>query len=204
MTPVQVAEIYGTLANGGFRTPQRAVRSVVDGLGEPLERYPIEVEQAFNPALVHQLNQGLVEVLRRGTGRGAQLPPELVAAGKTGTSDGFRDNWFAGFSGQHVAVVWIGYDDNRPTGFTGSTAALPVWADIIGALDSGSWVAGAPQSTETRWVQYETGLEVSSRCQDAVALALPPNTALRRGPRCGIDLRRLTERTKDWLNDIVD
>lgn len=204
MTPVQVAEIYGTLANSGFRTPHRAVRSVVDGHGEPLARYPIEVEQSFDPALVHQLNQGLVEVLRRGTGRAARLPPELVAAGKTGTSDGFRDNWFAGFTGQHVAVVWIGYDDNRPTGFTASTAALPVWTDIIGSLGSGSWVAAAPQSTETRWVQYETGLEVSSRCRDAVALALPPGTKLRRGPRCGIDLRRLTERTKDWLNDIID
>jgi len=204
MSPIEVAEIYGTLANGGFHTPPRAVRSVVDGGGEPLMHYPIEVEQSFDPALVHQLNQGLVEVLRRGTGRTADLPRDLVVAGKTGTSDGFRDNWFAGFSGQHVAVVWIGYDDNRPTRFTASTAALPVWADILGSLDTGSWAPADPHSSETRWIQYETGLEVSSRCRDAVALALPPGTSLRRGPRCGIDLRRLTERTVDWLSDIVD
>lgn len=203
MTPIEVAEIYGTLANGGFRTPGRAVRSVVDASGEPLMRYPIEVEQAFDPALVHQLNQGLVEVLRRGTGRTSDLPRDLVVAGKTGTSDGFRDNWFAGFSGQHVAVVWIGYDDNRPTGFTGSTAALPVWAEILRDLRTGSWMAAEPHSAETRWIQYETGLEVSSRCADAVALALPRGTKLRRGPRCGIDIRRLTERTVDWLNEIV-
>jgi penicillin-binding protein 1B len=103
-----------------------------------------------------------------------------------------------------VAVVWIGYDDNRPTGFTGSTAALPVWADILAELDTGSWTAAEPRSAETRWIQYETGLEISSGCRDAVPLALPRGTDLRRGPRCGIDLRRLTERTVEWLNDIVD
>lgn len=204
MTPMEVADVYGTLANGGFRTPHRAVRSVVDSDGEPLMRYPIEVQQALEPALVHQLNQGLAEVLRRGTGVAAQLPQALVAAGKTGTSDGFRDNWFAGFTGRHVVVVWIGYDDNRPTGYTGSTAALPVWAAIVRGLDTRSWSAAAPPGTEEHWLQYETGLEVASHCRDAVALALPPDTELRRGPRCGIDLRRLTERTVDWLSDIVD
>ena len=204
MTPMEVAELYGTLANGGFRTPHRAVRSVVDSEGKPLMRYPIEVRQSLDPALVHQLNQGLVEALRRGTGRSAQLPSGLVAAGKTGTSDGFRDSWFAGFSGRHVIVVWIGYDDNRSTGQSGSTAALPVWADILGRLDTRSWSAAAPPGTEARWLQYETGLEVSSRCPDAVSLALPPETDLRRGPRCGIDLQRLTRRTVDWLGDVIE
>ena len=64
----------------------------------------------------------------RGTGKPAKavLPANLVVAGKSGTSSDLRDNWFAGFSGSHVAVVWVGYDDNLPTGFTGSSGALPV------------------------------------------------------------------------------
>ena len=56
--------------------------------------------------------------MEHGTGRAARalLPPTLVVAGKSGTSSDYRDSWFAGFSGSHLAVVWVGYDDNVPTG----------------------------------------------------------------------------------------
>ena len=93
LTPLEVARVYGTLANAGFRTPLRAVRSVVDSHGEPLERYPMALEQAADPVSIYQLGQALVEVMRRGTGRSARgvLPEGLVAAGKTGTSGDYRD-----------------------------------------------------------------------------------------------------------------
>ncbi len=64
------------------------------------------------------------------------FPPSLVVAGKSGTSSELRDSWFAGFSGSHVAVVWVGYDDNSPTGFTGSSGALTVWARLMANLDT--------------------------------------------------------------------
>lgn len=206
MTPLEVADIYGTLANGGFHTPYRAVRSVVDSDGKPLARYPIEVEQAFDAAAIHQLNQGLVEVMRRGTGRraAALLPEGFIAAGKSGTSNGFRDNWFAGFSGRYVVAVWVGYDDNRPTGHTGSTGALPIWAGILRQLGGESWSPQRSAGLRAHWVQYETGLQVSKGCADAVQLDLPPATHLDRGPRCGIDLHRLAEGAVDWLHDIID
>lgn len=205
MSPMEVTGMFGTLARGGFKTPNRAVRSVVDGRGEPLTRYPIEVSQTLDPAAVYQLNQGLVEVMRHGTGQAARgrLPPDLAVAGKSGTSDGLRDNWFAGFTGAHVIVVWIGYDDNRPTGFTGAVGALPVWAGIVSGLDSAAYAPSPPPGFDSRWIQYETGLEVSRTCRDAIRLALPPTVELSRGPRCGIDVRQLTERTADWLRDLV-
>src|SRR5256885_17202122 len=86
----------------------------------------------------------LVQVMEHGTGRPARalLPPDLVVAGKSGTSSEFRDSWFAGFSGTHLAVVWVGYDDDEPTGFTGSAGALPVWARIMAGR--GTAPRGAP------------------------------------------------------------
>lgn len=206
MAPIEVAQIYGTLANGGFRTPLRAVRSVIDASGKPLQRYPIEVVQVADPGTVYQLNEALVEVMRRGTGRSAGdlLPSDAVVAGKTGTSDGFRDSWFAGFTGEHVMVVWAGYDDNRPTGLTGASGALRIWAAILNDIGSASYAPMAPPALEKHWIQYETGLEVARYCGDAVELTLPPATSLKRGPRCGIDLRRVGERTVDWFKDVVD
>ena len=138
LAPFDVAALYSTLANDGFRTPLTAVRSVVDTTGQPLTRTALEVDQVADPNAVHQLNRGLVEVMQRGTGRSstAYLPEDLLVAGKTGTSDEYRDSWFAGFSGDHLAVVWIGRDDNEPTGLTGAAGALSIWAPMLAAMAS--------------------------------------------------------------------
>jgi penicillin-binding protein 1B len=175
LTPLEVAQIYNTLANGGFRVPLRAVRSVVGDDGRVLQRYSMKIEQAADPAAVYALNQALVQVMERGTGRGArqQLPAGLTVAGKTGTSDDLRDSWFAGFTNEHLAVAWIGYDDDRPTGLTGATGAAKIWVRVVGALEAGSYSAPAPDSLETVWVDYLTGEPSGARCEDAVALPLP-------------------------------
>ncbi|HSN73230.1 MAG TPA: transglycosylase domain-containing protein, partial [Steroidobacteraceae bacterium] len=88
LSPLEVAQIYTPLANGGFRTPLRAVRAVLDAEGEPLQAFPLEVTPAADPDIVYQLDRMLVEVVERGSGRAARsiLPAGLVVAGKTGTS----------------------------------------------------------------------------------------------------------------------
>lgn len=205
MTPLEVAQVYGTLAGAGFRTPLRAVRSMVDEAGRPLQRYPLEVAQTVDVGHVYQLNQALAEVMRRGTGKRArEALSGMAAAGKTGTSDGLRDSWFAGFTGGHVAVVWVGYDDNRPAGLTGATGALPIWAAIVGDLGSAPLAPAAPADFERRWIQYETGVEVSRFCAGAVALMLPADAVLESGPRCGFDLRRLGEGTVEWFREAIE
>jgi penicillin-binding protein 1B len=201
LAPVEVAEMYGTLANGGFHTPLRAVRSVVDNEGKPLERYPIEVAQAVAPAAVRQLQDGLLAVMERGTGRRAAewLPDGLAIAGKTGTSDGFRDAWFAGFSAEHVAVVWVGRDDNGPTGLSGSTGALPIFASLVAEIGTRTLVPAPAPGLVERHVIYDTGAEVGERCAGAVSLLLPRETELERG-RCGFGLAG----TLEWLRDRID
>jgi len=175
LTPIEVAQIYNTLANGGFRVPLRAVRSVVAEDGELKQRYELEIEQAADPGAVYALNQALVQVMERGTGRTVrrQLPDDIVVAGKTGTSDDLRDSWFAGFTNDHLIVTWLGADDNRPIGLTGSTGAARIWAGVLTALEANSYSTPPPDGVDETWIDYLTGQPAAARCPDAVAVPVP-------------------------------
>jgi penicillin-binding protein 1B len=125
--------MYQTLASGGFRTPLRAIREVLTAAGEPLQRYALTIDQVTDPAAVFLLTTALQEAVRQGTGRVLSRPfaTAMAVAGKTGTTDDLRDSWFAGFTSDYLAVVWLGRDNNLPTGLTGATGALPVWEDLM-------------------------------------------------------------------------
>ncbi len=207
VSPVEVAQLYNALANGGFRTPLRGVKAVVDAKGKPLQAYPLEIAQVADPAAVYQVNRMLVEVMNRGTGRAARarIPPNLVVAGKTGTSSDYRDSWFAGFSATHLAVVWVGYDDNSPTGLTGSSGALAVWSQLMGSLNTSSWDAFLPDSLEEKSIEYQTGLGATTACaKDVLHVAVPRGVVIPLKPECetGV-LQNLGEKASGWLQGII-
>lgn len=137
MTPLEVAQMYQTLASNGFRSPLRAVEAVTTAGGDPLVWYGIETEQVVDPASVYLLEHAMQGVFERGTGKTAapRLARSMPLAGKTGTTNDTRDSWFAGFGDDLVGVVWLGYDDNRESGLTGATGALRVWTDMMTLLD---------------------------------------------------------------------
>ena len=174
LSPFQVAQMYNTLANGGFRSPLRAVRAVLSESGKPLRAPQLEVAEAASADAVYVLDRMLVEVMQRGTGAPARrtLPPGLVVAGKTGTSNDYRDSWFAGFSGSHLIVVWMGHDDNGPTGLTGTTGALAVWARVMSSITTTSFDPVMPETLDYRWMDYYSGLETSPSCNGA-AIRMP-------------------------------
>ncbi len=212
MTPLEVVEVYTSLANGGFRARLRAVLAVVDERGRPLKSFKVQVEEAAPAAAVFALDRMLTLVTTRGTGReaAARLPPGIVVAGKTGTSSDTRDSWFAGFTGSYLAVVWVGYDDNRVTGLTGAAGALPVWADTMAALSSTSFQPVPPELIEERWIGFADGLETTPACSaDAVAVAVPTGTVLPANTNCGprpapgSPSGTMGDKIKTWLKHIV-
>ena len=150
LSPFEVAQMYQTIASGGFRSPLRAIREVTTQDGKPLQRYPLAVEQAFPPEPVYLLTAAMQGVVREGTGQALKsyLPPEIAVAGKTGTTDEQRDAWFAGFTGDRLAVVWVGYDDNRAARLSGSAAALPIWGDLMAALTPEPLATARPERIE--------------------------------------------------------
>jgi penicillin-binding protein 1B len=190
VAPIDVAQLYNAFANGGFNTPLRAVRSVLDGDGKPLKSFALEVTPVAESAAVYQVNQMMVQVMERGTGRGARalLPSGLVVAGKSGTSSDYRDSWFAGFSGTHLGVVWIGYDNNTPTGLTGSSGSLQVWARLMSAIGTTSWNAAQPETLQPVTVEFATGLVARPDCgQDVLTIVVPQGTELPQKPGCELN-----------------
>jgi len=148
----------------------------------------------------------LTEVMTHGTGQGAasRLPAGLVTAGKSGTSSNFRDSWFAGFSGSHLAVVWIGNDDNAPTGLTGSRGALPVWSTLMGQVATSSWQPKMPDTLEETWIEYESGLAADPDCaDDVIPIAVPQGTELDEMHGCGFrGLHKFARRVADWWREL--
>jgi penicillin-binding protein 1B len=186
LSPLEVTQLYQGLASSGFPVPLRAVREVLDQDGKALSRYPLEMKQAARPAPVYLLNWALRQVVAEGTGRSLSglLPAGLSVAGKTGTTDDYRDSWFAGFSGDKVATVWVGRDDNRPAGLSGAAGALRVWGDIIGRTNSLPFDPLPPPGVETRGVDLASGLQAGRGCGAAVQLPFIAGSAPTRRAPC--------------------
>ncbi|MBF0254939.1 MAG: penicillin-binding protein 1B [Gammaproteobacteria bacterium] len=136
LTPLEVAQVYQTMASGGYRTPLRTIREVLNQEGKPLSRYPLDVQQSVRPAPAYLTSVAMQRVVSEGTATSLRkwLPRELGIAGKTGTTDELRDSWFAGFSGDKVMVAWVGRDDNKPSGLTGASGALQVWGNAMSRM----------------------------------------------------------------------
>ena len=190
LSPLEVAQLYNGLADGGFREPLRAVQAVVSADGRPLKAFPVRVTPVAPSGQVYALTTMMEQVLTHGTGEPAEsiLPPGLVAAGKTGTSQRDRDSWFAGFTGSDLAVVWVGYDHNQPTGLTGSMGALPVWAHIMASIGTLPLSMPPPQGQTDVWIDFATGLATTPACDpaNAVEVAVPLGTQIPAMAGCGL------------------
>nr|WP_298452715.1 penicillin-binding protein 1B [uncultured Marinobacter sp.] len=169
MSPVTVAQIYQGLATSGFNTPLRTIREVTDSAGGALSRYSLEVDQVADPAAVHLLQYAMQETMQEGTGRSAyySVSKELTLAGKTGTTSDGRDSWFAGFSGDLLAVAWVGRDDNGPTALTGATGALPVWSRFMAQVPQHGFSPVVPDGVSYHWVNPEKQALTDEYCDNA-------------------------------------
>ncbi|WP_143507346.1 penicillin-binding protein 1B [Pseudomonas sediminis] len=199
LTPMEVAGMYQTLANGGFNTPLRGIRSVLTADGEPLGRYPFKIQQRFDPGAIYLVQNAMQRTMREGTGRSvySQLPSSLNLAGKTGTSNDSRDSWFAGFSQDLLSVVWLGRDDNGPTPLTGATGALQVWTGFMRKADPLPLDMPMPDNVTQAWVDRQTGLGSASGCPNAVQMPYIRGSEPAPGSACGIQAP--VESVMDWV-----
>ena len=132
VSPWQVATAFTVFANGGVKTEIRALKKVSDSHGTTLERSKIEVKRVLHPQVAYLVTDMLTSVLTQGTGTAVKRSGFVrPAAGKTGTTDEYRDAWFVGYTPNLLCVVWTGYDDNTPIRMTGAQAALPIWVSFM-------------------------------------------------------------------------
>lgn len=179
LTPYEVTQMFQTYADGGFVTPLRAIRAVVTSSGSALQRYDLLINQSVNEDAIYLLRFVLQEVVKSGTAKNlfALLPDDLTVAGKTGTTNDLRDSWFAGFSGQHVAVVWVGRDNNQSAKLTGASGAMRVWNGVVNQLETQSLDTRMPEDIEWVWVDTKQQKRVASRCNNAEKLPFVKGTA---------------------------
>ena len=200
MIPIEVAQMYQTLSADGFYTPLMAISAVVEPGGKVLKRYPLAVDKRFDSTPVYMLRNAMQAVTREGTGKGLQwLLPDFAVAGKTGTTNGLRDSWFAGFSGDMLAVVWLGRDDNGSTGLTGSSGALRVWADIFRQRSHLPLQNLPPENVTISWVDRDTGQGSQESCRNAIPLPF----VMGQEPELEIRCHRGVDRVFDWFNGLV-
>jgi penicillin-binding protein 1B len=139
-SPYAMAQLYQFLASDGQIQPLHAVRGVLDPNGKALNRYDVAPApaQEGDAIAARLIGSALQQTVTSGTAR--QLLGDglgrLESAGKTGTSNDSRDSWYAGYTGDHLAVIWVGNDQNQPTGLYGATGAMRVWSGIFSRLPS--------------------------------------------------------------------
>ncbi|WP_288414299.1 penicillin-binding protein 1B [Acinetobacter soli] len=186
MSPMEMLSIYSNFATGGFKYPTRAIRSVVDANGKVLERFGLNVEQTIEPSSAYVLNYGLQQVMASGTGRSAynSLPSSLKLAGKSGTTNDTRDSWFAGYSGNYVAVVWLGLDNNKVTGLTGSSGALPVWTNVMRQLRQQPVNLKQTDDVQWQWIDVASGNLSAQGCGGAMYIPMLRSTVPHQATSC--------------------
>jgi len=207
LSPFDVTRMYQTLASGGFRVPPRAIREVLTADGRPLRRYGLSVEQVFDPAPVYLVTSAMQDVVREGTAQALKnfVSPDVNVAAKTGTTDELRDSWFAGFTGDRLAVTWIGYDDNRPTRLTGASGAMPVWGEMMGQLAHEPLAPPMPENVELAWIDPHNGLRADAGCAGAVELPFIVGTAPNRRSACAsASSPDSSSKPKSWWRRLFD
>ncbi len=153
VTPLEIVTAYAPFANGGVGVQPRIISRVTTAAGRALYRDDASsLGRVVEPQYVAMMNAMMQETLATGTARKADLPG-WQAAGKTGTSQDFRDAWFIGYTSHLVTGVWLGNDDNSPTKkASGSNMPVEIWSRYMTAahagldpvaLPSGAWRSDA-------------------------------------------------------------
>lgn len=201
LTPVEVADIYQTIANGGFNTPMRSIRNVLNAKGEPLNRYSMKVEQRFDAGAIYLTQEAMRRTMTEGTGRSVynRVSKNTALAGKTGTSNDSRDSWFAGFGQDLLAVAWMGRDDNNGTSLTGATGALQLWSMFMQKADPLPLNMQAPANVEFSWIDSASGQGSMEGCAGAVKMPFIRGTAPVAMP-CANDTNDVPGWIRGWAN----
>jgi len=170
--PLELARAYCVFAADGVQPYPLSLKNVTDRDNIVLNRRHMQIERLISPAKAFIISSMLQSAVLEGTGRSlARLGVSFPVAGKTGTTNSYRDAWFVGYTPDILALVWIGFDNGDSIYSTGSSAALPVWAGLMKAI---------PQHISETWFHVPPGVVKKKICPVSGMLRLKlscPETA---------------------------
>lgn len=170
-TVLDLTAAYQVIANGGTRSPVYAVESVVAADGTEIYRHAERRDPVVDADVAYLVTAGLKMAMRSGTGASAAgLGLKVPAAGKTGTTQDYRDAWFVGYTPDVVCGVWVGFDTPKSTGLTGAQAALPAWVKIVQRSAVRSEDFAVPDGIVTATIDPESGGLGTPSCPRRVTL----------------------------------
>jgi Membrane carboxypeptidase (penicillin-binding protein) len=168
--PLELARAYCALAADGVLPHPLSLKEVVAEKGQVLERRQMTIKRVTSPAKAFLMSSLLRSVVTEGTARslltrGVTFP----VAGKTGTTNDYKDAWFVGYTPDILVLVWVGFDNGDSIHVAGATAALPIWAELVNSIPeyiSGQWFK-MPSGVVKRIVCSESGqIAVSDVCPE--------------------------------------
>jgi penicillin-binding protein 1A len=160
VTPLELALCYSVFANNGLKATPIAIKYITDSKGRILESNEPEAEEVISPQTAFLITSMMEDVVKNGTGWRAKALGRPVA-GKTGTTNEYRDAWFVGYTPDIVVSVWVGFDDTKPLGSqeTGARAASPIWVLFMKNFLSGEPEEfTVPEGIVSRTIDPSTGL----------------------------------------------
>nr|WP_276307701.1 penicillin-binding protein 1B [Alteromonas facilis] len=180
LSPADVSQMYQTIANQGVYKPLHAVTAVVSPNNRLMWKHADFAEQRVDEAATYLTNYALHKVTTEGTAkRIRQQFSSVNMAGKTGTTDDYRDSWFAGFDRNILVTTWLGDDDNAQTGLTGASGALSVFIDYQKRQEPKSLSRRFPNGLGIAHFDPTTGDVSVAGCQGTISVpaildVLPP------------------------------
>ncbi|MCP4862785.1 MAG: penicillin-binding protein 1B [Alteromonas sp.] len=171
LTPFETNQLYQTIANNGAYRPLHTVSAIVSVNNRLMWRQAEYGEQRVNEESAYLLNYALYKVATEGTAKAiGRIYGNINMAGKTGTTDDYRDSWFAGYDRNNLATVWVGNDENRSTGLTGSTGALPVFLAYQQLQEPKSLSRRFPNGLGIAHFDPATGAVVTAGCPGSMSV----------------------------------
>jgi penicillin-binding protein 1B len=132
VSPWQLIQAYTAFPNGGQETELQTIRRIEDGSGKTIYQASVRAKNVLHPQTAFLITDVLRTAITEGTGASSRrLGFTRPAAGKTGTSDDYKDGWFIGYTPNLICLVWVGYDDNTSLKMNAAQAALPIWVEFM-------------------------------------------------------------------------
>lgn len=171
LSPIELTYLYTMFLNNGSVFPVKTINFVTDQNNNLINQYPDEGKSNLSPQTAALIKYALMQVTQNGTAKILRDRfPAMKLAGKTGTTDNYRDSWFVGFSSDFLTTVWIGHDDNKTTGLSGSVGALQVWAEIMGKIGVKSLTTATARGVVYEKVSLEKKSMLPKSCELGVLI----------------------------------